>query len=78
MVYALRSLYCTTLLKDYKKFLVTNATINLVTYKLHTLNTLSRSILSGPPLGKDPRGSIRVRDHQIFSFRVLANRSSAR
>lgn len=54
MVYALRSLYFTTLLKDYKKLLVTNGTINLVTYKLHTLNTISRSILSGPTLGKDP------------------------
>ena len=54
MVYALSSLYFTTLLKDYKKLLVTNGTINLVTYKLHTLNSLSRSILSGPLLGKDP------------------------
>ena len=53
MVYALRSLYFTTLLKDYKKNLVTNETINLVTYKLHTLNSLSGSILSSPLLGKD-------------------------
>ena len=78
MVYALRSLYFTTLLKDYKQFLVTNGTINLVTYKLHTLNTLYSLYFRVLCSEKIPCGSILVRDHQIFAFRVLANRSSAR